>query len=157
MNRIMPKIPVLSRGFSSAIFAILISGLVACESKVDSEEEASEAIIKLVAETVQPTYVENTYRANIQLSSTNLLSMLPDLSEYPMTLDVRDTSQIEAVEIFTSSEKAGKGRDGFYNQMATAFNSQRRTISNGKLAAVGIRKIASGLGTPVYFGQALYS
>ncbi len=127
------------------IFASL--ALVGCESKIDSPEKANEKIASLVSETIQPRYNENTYRANIQLTQTNLLSLLPDLNDYPIVSPIADSANVEAVEIFTSSEKAGKGRDGYFNQIAAAFNQQRIAIGNGKTAAINIRKIASGLGT----------
>jgi Ca-activated chloride channel family protein len=124
-------------------FLLMLQG---CETQVDSPEKAAEKISDLVTNTVAPTYRENQVRANIQLTQTNLLSMLPDLREYPISLNARDDSRTEAVEIFTSSEKAGSGRDGFYLELADAFNRQRNTIANGKQARVAIRKIASGLG-----------
>lgn len=119
---------------------------VACEGKIDSQEKAHAKLDELVDKSINATYVENQYRANIQLTSTNLLSMLPDISEYPMTLDARDSGSTEAVEIFTSSEKAGNGRDGVYIELARAFNAQGVKLSNGKNAAIAIRKMASGLG-----------
>lgn len=125
---------------------MVLSLLQGCGSKIDSQEAAEAHIKKLVEETVQPTFHENQVRANIQLTKTNLLSMLPDLAEYPVALNARDDMRTEVVEIFTSSEKAGQGRDGFYLEMAQRFNQQRMTISNGKQAKVAIRKIASGLG-----------
>jgi len=121
--------------------------LVGCETKIDSPEKAKEKIASLVSETIQPKYNENTYRANIQLTQTNLLSLLPDLNDYPIVTPVADSANVEAVEIFTSSEKAGSGRDGYFNEIAAAFNKQRIAIGNGKAAAINIRKIASGLGT----------
>ncbi len=135
-----------------ALFALLCISLFSgtllpgCGSNVDSPESAAARINALVTDTVQPTYDENQVRANIQLSKTNLLAMLPDLREYPLALNVRDDTRTEAVEIFTSSEKAGQGRDGFYLELAEAFNRERLTISNGKQARVAIRKMASGLG-----------
>ncbi|RVU86212.1 VWA domain-containing protein [Leucothrix sargassi] len=123
--------------------AVLIS---ACDTVVDSPEKAAESIHKMVTETIEPSYRENQVRANIQLTQTNLLSMLPDLQEYPMTLNVREDNGTEVVEIFTSSEKAGTGRDGFYVELANAFNRQNNRLENGKLAKVAIRKMASGLG-----------
>lgn len=137
--------------FTQSIPGLLLSGAVAitlsgCGGAIDSPEKAAEEINKLVNKTVQPSYRENQVRANIQLTQTNLLSMLPDLREYPISLNARDDSQTEAVEIFTSSEKAGQGRDGFYIELAQAFNQQGNRISNGKVAKVAIRKMASGLG-----------
>ena len=70
-----------------------------------------------------------------------------------MTLDSRDSSTVEAVEIFTSSEKAGTGRDGFYLEMAEQFNQRRLKTSNGKIAQISIRKIASGLGAQFILSQ----
>ena len=130
------------------LLALLLAlGLTGCEFGIDSTQEANEKIAELVSKEVRPGFVENTYRANIQLTKTNLLSLLPDLDEYPLSLSAIDNEQVEAVEIFTSSEKAGKGRDGFYIEMARLFNQSQQRISNGKIAKVGIRKIASGLGT----------
>jgi Ca-activated chloride channel family protein len=120
--------------------------MTACDTVVDSPEKAAESIHKMVTESVDPSYRENQVRANIQLTQTNLLSMLPDLAEYPMSLNARDDNSTEAVEIFTSSEKAGTGRDGFYIELATAFNNQNNRINNGKRAKIAVRKIASGLG-----------
>lgn len=127
----------------TALFALNLAG---CGGAVDSPEKAAEKINELVNKTIQPTYRENQVRANIQLTQTNLLSMLPELREYPISLSARDDSGTEAVEIFTSSEKAGNGRDGFYIELADAFNRQRNRIGNGKVAKVAIRKMASGLG-----------
>ncbi len=120
--------------------------LVACDKPVNDAASAAEKINGLVADTVKPSYVENQYRANISLTQTNLLSMLPDLAEYPIIIGERDSSAVESVEIFTSSEKAGRGRDGFYVELADAFNQQRYQLENGKRASIAIRKIASGLG-----------
>lgn len=109
-------------------------------------EAASKEIAKLVKDQVHPSYNENTVRANIQLTQTNLLALLPDLKEYPISLEVQDSAQVESVEIFTSPEKAGQGRDGFYLELAKAFNQQNSRLSNGKLAQISIRKMDSGLG-----------
>ncbi len=125
---------------------LCLTVVVGCGSSIDSPESAREAIEKMVKKDVKPSYRENQSRANIQLSKTNLLSLLPDLDEYPIVTGRGDNRQVESVEIFTSSEKAGKGRDGFYNDLAEAFNRQELRLSNGKVAAVAIRKIASGLG-----------
>ena len=124
----------------------LFVSLSSCQQKIETRESAVEAITRMVEKTVQPTTRENQTRANISLSNTNLLSLLPDLNEYPIVLGARDSAQVESVEIFTSSEKAGKERDGFYLALAERFNQQRIKLSNGKLAVVSIRKIASGLG-----------
>jgi len=120
--------------------------LVGCGESVDSQESAEKAIAASVDKTVKPSYRENQSRANIRLSKTNLSSLLPDLDDYPIRTGQRDSRSIESVEIFTSSEKAGTGRDAFYIELAEAFNRERVELSNGKTAVISIRKIASGLG-----------
>jgi len=128
----------------------LIGGILtlsACgEAPVTSTEEAHAHIAKLVKEDIAPSRIENRVRANIQLTSTNLLSLLPDIEEYPITVEAYDSQSTEAAEIFTSSEKSGKDTDGLYNQLAERFNAQSNKISNGKTAAIAIRKMPSGLG-----------
>jgi len=145
-----PAVPVLLKAVNTAVLWLALgSGLLlaACGQKVDSPESARTAILETVDKKIKPSYRENSVRANISLTSTNLLSMLPSLDEYPIVTGRPDSRQVESVEIFTSSEKAGSGRDGFYVELAEAFNAEQIQLSNGKQAAVEIRKIASGLGT----------
>lgn len=133
----------------SIVAVVTLAGLVflsACQQEVDDLASATERLAELSTSTIKPDFNENQYRANINLRQSSLLSMLPDLSEYPIVYGERDTADTEVVEIFTSSEKAGQGRDGFYIQLADAFNQKRFTIANGKRASIAIRKIASGLG-----------
>jgi len=113
---------------------------------IESTEAAHENIAKLVAEQIKPSRQENRVRANIELTPTNLLSLLPNISEYPITVGANDSASVESVEIFTSSEKSGNGTDGLYNDLAERFNQQRKTIGNGKTAAISVRKMPSGLG-----------
>jgi len=136
----------LRMGLLLAALVAASSSLIGCGVKVDSKESAREAIVKMVNKSIKPTRRENQSRANISLSETNLLSLLPDLKEYPIVEGPTDSSRVESVEIFTSSEKAGRGRDGFYIELAQEFNRSGFTLSNGKQGAVAIRKIASGLG-----------
>lgn len=149
----LPKLQVrrinsmkLNRSVTLLFLAVAVTTLSACGSRVDSRESAEAAIAATVEKTVQPSFRENQARANIKLSKTNLSSLLPDLDDYPIRTGQRDSRSVESVEIFTSSEKAGNGRDGFYIELAQAFNRERIRLSNGKTAVISIRKIASGLG-----------
>lgn len=128
------------------VASLLVLLTTSCGSNIESKEQAFAEIHKLVEKEIRPSYNENRVRANIQLTKTNLLSMLPDLAEYPLALNVSDSASTEVVEIFTSSEKAGKGRDGIYIEMANQFNQLGKKTSAGKRAVINVRKIASGLG-----------
>ncbi len=143
---------------------VIALSLASCNSKVDtpdtsntpdvsntpnspnSPESAFEAIRHTVDDVIRPGYRENTVRANISLTKTNLLTMLPPIEEYPLQVDERDTSEQESVEIFTSSEKSGEGRDGLFVELANAFNGEQKKLSDGRHAAISIRSMPSGLG-----------
>ena len=147
------------RKLSILVSSIFISSflLSACGENVlpgsnMSKEDAYKEIQKF-EKTVNPSYNENNVRANIKLSKTNLLSMLPDLRDYPIYGNQSDSSQVEVVEIFTSSEKAGTDRDGLFIDMAERFNNMGKKTSNGKRAYIAIRKIASGLGAQFIISQ----
>jgi len=148
MSSINPLAPgVLKRSLCvvTVIFsaAILLAG---CKAPIESREAAETAIAEAVTDSVRPSFRENQSRANIRLTKTNLSSLLPELDDYPIVVGRRDSQSIESVEIFTSSEKAGTGRDAFYVEMAQIFNREQIKLSNGKTAVISIRKIASGLG-----------
>jgi Ca-activated chloride channel family protein len=153
MNWPIGKLPFKYPATALAAVAALLL-LSACGSgEIKTRDQAIEQLEELVSDKIRPSRRENTRRANISLSKTNLLSMLPGIKEYPMTLDARDSNRSEAVEIFTSSEKSGQGRDGFFLELAKSFNEQGYQISNGKRAQIAIRKIASGLGAQFILAQ----
>lgn len=66
---------------------------------------------------------------------------LPEIDIYP--LSVQGGGDID-IEIFSSTEKSGAGKDGWINTVAEAFNTERLTV-NGRSVSVSIRPIASGL------------
>lgn len=136
----------MSLSVKAASLFLTAALLTGCGPTIDSQESADAAIVDTVNDSVKASYRENQSRANIRLTKTNLSSLLPDLRDYPIRTGRSDTNTIESVEIFTSSEKAGTGRDGFYIEAAEEFNRQRVELSNGKIALISIRKIASGLG-----------
>ena len=84
--------------------------------------------VELIATAARPT-IEDT---------------LPDISTFPMVVDpVQDDVSVVA-EVFTSTEKSGSGTDGWMVEVAKQFNEANRKTSNGKLARIAVRKIASG-------------
>jgi Ca-activated chloride channel family protein len=66
---------------------------------------------------------------------------LPDISTYPLSVTADTPLNIE---IFSSTEKAGTGKDGWFNEIAERFNSEGFEVG-GQRASVSIRPIASGL------------
>ena len=84
-------------------------------------------------------------------------SNLPNIeTKYPLT--VTGNGDID-IEIFSTSEKAGKKNNGWLNETAEEFNSQNNRLSNGKSISVSVRSIPSGassdyISNNVYIPQA---
>ena len=82
---------------------------------------------------------------------------LPNIeTKYPLTVVGEGDVNIE---IFSTSEKAGKKNNGWLNETAEEFNNQRNRLSNGKIISVSVRSIPSGassdyIANNVYIPQA---
>lgn len=68
--------------------------------------------------------------------------ILPDISKYPLQVD---SSTPSFIEIFSSTEKAGSGTDGWLTEVARDFNNAKIMI-DGKQVSIKLRGIASGDG-----------
>lgn len=76
-------------------------------------------------------------KGTVDIGGSSLEDELPDISNYPLSVEGKAPLNIE---IFTSTEKGGKGTDGWINDMARGFNK-----TNGQLGSVSIRPMTSGL------------
>lgn len=81
-------------------------------------------------------------RIPVEINGTDLRDVLPDISKYPPQVKSSTSSYIE---IFSSTEKAGSGTDGWLTEVARDFNNAKVMI-DGKQASVMLRGIASGQG-----------
>ncbi|MBR6762082.1 MAG: VWA domain-containing protein [Oscillospiraceae bacterium] len=79
-------------------------------------------------------------KATVQISGENLADELPDIEQYP--LSVQGFGDIN-IEIFSSTEKSSAGTDGWLNEVAENFNESHYTI-DGLWVTVSVRPIASG-------------
>jgi Ca-activated chloride channel homolog len=71
-----------------------------------------------------------------------LRNSLPDISKYPPQVN---SSTPNYIEIFSSTEKAGSGTDGWLTEVARDFNNAAIMI-DGRQVSVRLRGIASGQG-----------
>jgi Ca-activated chloride channel family protein len=84
-------------------------------------------------------------RAKIQLGQKqDWKSRLPEIEQFKLVINPPDSPNEVIPEIFVSTEKSGDGTDGLIVEIARDFNAQNKRLSNGKIAKVKIRKIASG-------------
>jgi Ca-activated chloride channel family protein len=107
--------------------------------QVTSENVASE--LQNIIDDITVTNVTPT-KAQVDLEPTDVKNELPDISKYPPQVNNNTENY---VEIFSSTEKTGDGKDGWLNEVAKDFNKSGITI-DGKAVSVRLRGIASGTG-----------
>jgi len=111
-----------------------------------TREEASSDLTELL-KNVDWTNDYVSRRVKLQLGQQgDLKATLPNIAEFGMVVAPAVSSGDVAVEIFVSSEKSGKGTDGWMVEAANAFNAQNKRLGGGSVARIKIRKIASGTG-----------
>ncbi len=103
-----------------------------------TREEAMSDLDRMYSQ-MEVTTLEPVKEA-VELQTTDMKDVLPDISKYPQ--QVENTTS-DYVEIISSTEKAGTGKDGWLVEMAQKFNASGATV-NGKPVSVAIRGIASG-------------
>ncbi len=132
-------------GFAIVVFLVIYAGISFTSNIGKSKSEISEenAISQLTKILKDINISEaDPVKAKIEFNETNVADELPDIDKYP--LSVQGNGQID-VEIFATSEKSGKGNDGWINEVAESFNREHFEI-DGKTVSVSIRPMASGMG-----------
>ena len=101
-----------------------------------SPEETMDNIIKKL-KVIQMNKVKGTVDY-----SDNVSANLPNIeTKYPLT--VVGDGDVD-IEIFSTSEKAGKKNNGWLNEIAEEFNKGRYKLSDGSTVSVSVRSIPSG-------------
>jgi Ca-activated chloride channel family protein len=109
--------------------------------EVITQEDADQKLAKLYSNITVET--KKPIKSSVDLTETDLKDELPSIEKYP--LSVKNTTETY-IEIFSSPEKAGEGKDGWLNEVATNFNKEKFVI-DGKKVSVSVRCLASGLAT----------
>lgn len=104
-------------------------------------EKATESLDNIIKD-ITVTKIE-PIKGQVDLGTADLKNSLPDISKYPAQVD---NSTPNYIEIFSSTEKAGSGTDGWLTEVAEDYNNSAITI-DGKIVSVRIRGIASGTAT----------
>lgn len=122
---------------------IIVAGIYATQNlKKSSSEKSYDKAVSYLDKYLKSIKVEQAdlKKSTVTLGETKLEDELPDISDYPLTVEGKGELNIE---IFSSPEKAGEGTDGWLNEVAQKFNQSGQTV-NGKKATVSIRSIPSG-------------
>lgn len=105
-----------------------------------------EAAAKLEKSLQNVSWREDIARAGgaVAVEPASLEDSLPPIAKFPMV--VNPPAGAATAEIFVSTEKSGTDTDGWMVEVANAFNETRTRTSDGQVAQIRIRKIASGTG-----------
>ena len=118
----------------------LTSDIGKSESQI-STEKAAKALTTIIEKISVNTVTHQ--KGQIDLQAADLKASLPEISKYPAQVE---NSSPTYIEIFSSTEKAGSGTDGWLTEVARDFNNSAITI-DGKQVSVRLRGIASGMAT----------
>lgn len=128
------------------VFAIIFGGMTLTKnwgkSKQAITSEKAEETLNRLYKNIDVSEI-TPRKVPVTLESTSLSESLPDISKYPA--QVESTTELY-IEIFSSTEKAGSGKDGWLVEVADEFNKEGFEI-NGRPVSVRLRGIASGTGT----------
>lgn len=145
-NRKVPKGLVAIISGVVILFFIVLVIVVATRKHVSlkdikNDEDAAKVMEKLMDDI--KIHKGSPTKASVSFE-TNLAEELPEISQYP--LSVEGSGSVD-IEIFATSEKSGSDKDGWINDIAVKFNKEGYTTSSGKTMSVSIRPMASGMGS----------
>ncbi len=110
-------------------------GITEFSSSEDAEKTMEKSLKNIKVRNADPVKSTVDY-------SDNLVANLPNIeTKYPLT--VIGSGDVD-IEIFSTSEKAGKNQNGWLNEIAETFNNNKVRLENGKVASVSVRSIPSG-------------
>lgn len=127
------------------IFGVIYGGINLTKnwgkSKETISKENATGKLKKVCKDININEVEPR-KAPIDLGVKDVKDTIPNIDKYPAKVENTTDSYIE---IFSTGEKAGNGKDGWLIDVANNFNESKFEI-NGKIISVKVREVASGLG-----------
>lgn len=136
---------VRSARLTVALVAFVLT-MAACSTEVEPLDPAeAEERLREIVEDVGWRNDPVARRANVAPpGGLELSDTIPSINEFPVVVREGGSGNQVVAEIFTSTEKSGQGTDGWMAEAAEAFNDAGVTLSDGSLAQVAIRSIASG-------------
>ena len=127
------------------IFGVIYGGITLTKNwgkskDTISKENAADKLNKIYKD-IDVNKIEPR-KAPIDLGVEDVKDTIPDIDKYPAQVENTTNTYIE---IFSTGEKTGTGKDGWLIDVANDFNDSGIQV-NGKTASVKIRQVASGLG-----------
>lgn len=129
-----------------AILALGITCITYFKNGDGTTGSAKGNIVQLISKEAKKINAKDVSHNSIAISTSDSLSVaeeLPDIDvEYPIV--VQGDGEVN-IEIWTSPEKGGSGKDGFLLDIAKEFNNARHTNDKNQTLSVTVRSIASGI------------
>ena len=122
---------------SVLLLVVLLFSLTGCGGVEDLSQKEAE---QTMASYMKKIKVEDNKNPVKDIGGSQDLT-LASINKYPLSVDCRADIK---VEIFSSTEKASEGKDGWLNDVARNFNKSGKRV-NGKSVCIEVRPIASGL------------
>lgn len=127
------------------IFGLVYGGITLTKNwgkskEAISEENATDKLNKICKD-IDINEIEPR-KAAIDLGVEDVKDTIPDIEKYPAQVENTTDTYIE---IFSTGEKIGTGKDSWLIDVANDFNEAGIEV-NGKTVSVKIRQVASGLG-----------
>lgn len=126
--------------FFGVFFGINATKNVGQDTRVVEEKDAAKDIAQ-AAEKLKPGKKE-LIKSAVDLMGTDEVEELPELKDD--TITVRARTSLYA-DIFATSEKVGKDKNGWLNEVAESFNREGFEV-DGQKVSVQLRNVSSGLG-----------
>lgn len=126
--------------FLGVFFGINATKNVGQDTRVVEEKDAAKDIAQ-AAEKLKPGKKE-LIKSAVDLMGTDEVEELPELKDD--TITVRARTSLYA-DIFATSEKVGKDKNGWLNEVAESFNREGFEV-DGQKVSVQLRNVSSGLG-----------
>jgi Ca-activated chloride channel family protein len=150
--------PVIKYGAVTLAALALAGYLYTNFSPIPGPFTYDEALVQLTdyVDDIKPQQQFVNWRAQVPLGAEpSLEETLPAIDKFPLAVDPAARSGDLVVEIFSSTEKSGKGTDGWLVTVAEEFNRRNVKLGNGRTAKVKVRYIPSGTGYQ-YIGSGKY-
>lgn len=155
------KSPLIIAVVGAIITMILIFAVIKSNSSQNEDRRASGNTkisssdpVELLNDNLKYIKVRtaNKVKGTVDYSDNGAVNLPNIETKYPLT--VVGNGDVD-IEIFSTSEKAGKNNNGWLNEIAEEFNSQNNRLDNGKSISVSVRSIPSGASSD-YISNSVY-
>lgn len=126
--------------FGGVFFGINATKNIGQDVRVVEEKDAASEVAKAV-EKLKPKTKE-LVKSAVDLVGVDETEELPELKDDTITVKARTSLY---VDIFATSEKVGKDKNGWLNEVAESFNREGFEV-DGQKVSVQLRNVSSGLG-----------